>query len=322
MVETPASSEQELFATPADDGLRLDAVLAKRLGVSRGEAHQLIVDGRVAVSSGAAARPSLTVREGVAITVAAAPSEEAEEEVVEEPRVVYQDELMAVVDKPAGLVVHPAPGHRGKTLADVVRGWVGPWSAVAGDDRPGIVHRLDRGTSGLMVLARTDAAHLHLSQQLRARTMGREYWALARGHFREDRGRIDAAVGRDPAQPRRMAVTGDGREAATEFFVLERLSEHTSLRLRLLSGRTHQIRVHLAYIGRPLVGDGLYGPGGDRGRPALHAAMLHLRHPGTEREMVFCSPLPLDLQALRRSLGGNGEEAAAYPWTMIPGAIG
>ncbi len=243
------------------------------------------------------------------------------EEAVDEPRLVYQDELIAVVDKPAGLVVHPAPGHRGKTLADIVREWGGPWSEVAGRERPGIVHRLDRGTSGLMVLARTDTAHVELSQQLRARTMGREYWALVRGHFREARGRIDAAVGRDPAQPRRMAVTGGGREAATEFFVLERFADQTSIRLRLLSGRTHQIRVHLAYIGRPLVGDGLYGHGGDRSRPALHAAMLHLRHPGSGREMVFCSRLPADLEKLRLSLGGSPEATTAYPWSVSPGAM-
>ncbi len=321
MVEPFEMALHELVATEEDDGLRLDAVLARRLGIGRGEAHQLILEGRVAVAPGAAVKPSLTIREGAAITIAPAPGAAEVEEAVDEPRLVYQDELIAVVDKPAGLVVHPAPGHRGKTLADIVREWGGPWSEVAGRERPGIVHRLDRGTSGLMVLARTDTAHVELSQQLRARTMGREYWALVRGHFREARGRIDAAVGRDPAQPRRMAVTGGGREAATEFFVLERFADQTSIRLRLLSGRTHQIRVHLAYIGRPLVADGLYGQGGDRSRPALHAAMLHLRHPGSGREMVFCSRLPADLEKLRLSLGGSPEATAAYPWSVSPGAI-
>jgi len=265
-------------------------------------------------------RPSQALRPGDRISV----TEQVPPTVAELPhqdvRLVYEDEIVVVVDKPAGMVVHPGPGHREGTLAQLVQSWGGTWSKAGGEERAGIVHRLDRGTSGLLVLARTEEAHRALAGQLRTRTMGREYWGLAEGGFREHRGRIEAALGRDPKRPRRMAVSTGGREAATEFTVLERWPGHTALQLRLLSGRTHQIRVHLAYIGRPLVGDGLYGGASARGsaRPALHAAMLHLRHPGDGRAMEFVSPLPADLEALRIQLGAPSGSQAVWPWKLLP----
>ena len=307
---------------PQEAGVRLDSFLAARLGSGRARAHQLVSAGLVRVGGVVVTRPSSQLPEGATVAVAELPPASPVAPATSPLRLVYQDDLIAVVDKPVGMVVHPAPAHHGTTLADVVREWEGPWSSLGGPERPGIVHRLDRGTSGLLVLARTDAAHRELSQQLQSRALGREYWALAAGAFREDRGRIEAAVGRDRARPRRMSVTADGRDAATEFFVLERLPEHTAIRLRLLSGRTHQIRVHLAYIGHPLAGDSLYSGSHDISRrPALHAAMLHLRHPGSGREMTFCSPLPEDLESLRRQLGADPDSQATWPWSELDGAL-
>jgi 23S rRNA pseudouridine1911/1915/1917 synthase len=320
-----AMADPDVYVVQEEEaGSRLDSFLATRLGGGRHQAQLLVRGGLVKVDDEVAPRTSTNLRHGATVEVTRV--EVASQAPVEgggaSPRLLYQDDLIAVVDKPAGMVVHPAPSHHGSTLADVVRGWDGPWSLAGGPERPGIVHRLDRGTSGLLVLARTEQAHLELSRQLQSRALGREYWALARGAFKEDRGRIDAAVGRDRQRPRRMSVTGDGRDAATEFSVLERLPQHTALRLRLLSGRTHQIRVHLAYIGRPLEGDPLYGsPQSVAGRPALHAAMLHLRHPGSGIEMIFCSPLPDDLELLRHQLGGAPEQLAAWPWRELGTAL-
>ncbi len=298
---------------------RLDSFLAERLGSGRTTARRLILDGLVTVDDATVIRPSTPLLPGMEVTVGDRPAPEPTVPGTP-PRVVYGDDSIVVVDKPPGMVVHPAPGHSGSTLVDTLAGIGGEWSSQGGSERPGIVHRLDRGTSGLLVLARTDQAHESLSEQLRARTMGREYWALVDGGFEEERGRVDAPIGRDRQQRRRMAVSGDGRAAGTEFFVLERLPQHTALRLRLLSGRTHQIRVHLAYIGHPVLGDAVYGARGSTvARPALHAAMLHVRHPVDGREMVFCSPLPADLELLRQQLGGA--PARTWPWSDIPGAV-
>jgi len=265
-------------------------------------------------------RPSHLVRPGDLVSLREEEHLPAPERQPGELRLLYQDDFLAVVDKPAGMVVHPGPGHREGTLAQLVQAWGGPWSLSGGAERAGIVHRLDRGTSGLLVLARSEEAHRHLARQLRTRTMGREYWALVEGEFREDHGRIDAALGRDPKRPRRMGVGASGRQAVTEFSVLERLPQHTALRLRLLTGRTHQIRVHLAYIGRPIVGDSLYGASGREGssRPALHAALLHLIHPQDAREMVFVSPLPPDLVALRLQLGAAPGGELIWPGQALP----
>jgi len=311
-------------ANPAEAGVRLDVFLSARLGGTRAHVQQLVREGLVLLNGRAVQRPSRGIRLGDLVAVAAEVPQAEPPPPLEEARRVYEDQVLVVVDKPAGMVVHPAPGHRDGTLAQLVQSWGGPWSTAAGRDRAGIVHRLDRGTSGLLVLARTEEAHRALARQLRSRTMGREYWALAEGQFREDRGRIEAALGRDPRRPRRMAVGAGGREAATEFTVLERLPQHTALQLRLLTGRTHQIRVHLAYIGRPLAGDGLYGTASARGsaRPALHAAMLHFRHPVDGREMAFVSPLPDDLEALRRDVGAPPGSRAAWPWQALPSTLG
>jgi 23S rRNA pseudouridine1911/1915/1917 synthase len=214
--------------------------------------------------------------------------------------VVYEDEWLAVVDKPAGLVVHPAAGHRGDTLVDALLARGTTWSLLGGAERAGIVHRLDRDTSGLLVVAKTEAAHRELAEQLRTRTLGRTYWAMVHGGFREDTGTIEAPIGRDPRDRKRMAVVDGGREAVTDFRVVERLGDQTVLKVTLRTGRTHQIRVHLAYIGHAVIGDAVYGRAERRlGRPALHAMRLTFAHPDDGGTRVYESPVPPDLVAFR-----------------------
>ncbi len=212
-------------------------------------------------------------------------------------RVVHLDEWLAVVDKPAGLVVHPAPSHRGPTLVDelgeILGGGVDP-------ERPGIVHRLDKGTSGLLVVARDDATHAALQERVRRREIERAYLALARGRLPSRTGTIDAPIGRAARQRTRMAVSGAAsRQARTHFTVLELLGAETYLEARLDTGRTHQIRAHLAAIGHPLAGDTTYG--GERKydleRQFLHAHRLAFVHPASGEEMSFDSELPADLAA-------------------------
>ena len=287
---------------PAATAPRLDLWLVRERGCSRSAARALIDAGAVRVD-GRRGRPGQRVGAGAVVEVldvtAPAPPRH---DVAEAPelRIVHEDEWLAVVDKPAGLVVHPAPGHPAGTLADALRRRSDTWSTAGGEDRPGIVHRLDRFTSGLIVVAKTEAAHRALAAQLASRTLGRAYWTLVWGSVAEATGEIDAPIGRDPRHRRRMAVVDGGRAARSDFHVVERLVQATVLDVSLHSGRTHQIRVHLAWVGRPVVGDPLYGRRDDphRGRPALHARRLRLVHPADGGERVFESPLPDDLVAL------------------------
>lgn len=290
---------------PRDPGIRLDLWLAEQRGISRSAARQLVEAGCVEVH-GRPGRVGQRVRDGHAVHVTEpppAPPPPPKPAALPPPalRIVYEDERIAVIDKPAGLVVHPAPGHPDGTLADALRARGDTWSVAGGAERPGIVHRLDRFTSGLLVVAKTEAAHHALASQLASRTLGRTYWALAWGGFSEDAGRIEAPIARDPRDRKRMNVVDGGRDATTEFAVLERLPQATALEVALRTGRTHQIRVHLAHIGRNVVGDPAYGRRGDphAGRPALHALRLRLRYPGTGEPMEFEAPLPEDLVALR-----------------------
>jgi 23S rRNA pseudouridine1911/1915/1917 synthase len=215
--------------------------------------------------------------------------------------IVHEDEWLLVVDKPAGLVVHPAPGYSGTTLVDRLAGIAGG----SDPERPGIVHRLDKDTSGLLVVARTEDAHAALAAQVAAREVVREYLALVEGHVPSREGTIDAPIGRSHRDPGRMAVAGRGhREARTHFRVLELLPGDTLVEVRLETGRTHQIRAHFAAIGHPVVGDPTYGTDGRHGlrRQFLHSHRLSFRHPGTDHEATFESPLPDDLEkALSRA---------------------
>jgi len=218
------------------------------------------------------------------------------------PRVVFADEWLAVVEKPAGLVVHAAPGHRGETLVDALGPLLG-----GGEDpvRPGIVHRLDKDTSGLMLVARTDECHRRLSRSIAERRVERRYLALVEGHPRSRSGTIDAPLGRDHRAPERRAVGGRGARAArTHFRVLETYADDTLIEARLETGRTHQIRAHFAAIGHPVSGDPRYGHARRHGleRQFLHSAALRFRHPMTGAELEFESELPEDLADLLQSL--------------------
>ena len=213
--------------------------------------------------------------------------------------VVYADDDLVVTDKPAGMVVHPAPGHETGTLVHALLGLGGEWSAAGGETRPGIVHRLDKGTSGLIVAARNDVSHRALAAQLSNRTLSRTYLAIVQGRVKGDSGELEGPIGRHPRERKRMAVVAGGRFARTRYQVVERRRTHTLLRCELDTGRTHQIRVHLAAIGHPVAGDTEYGgrePGVER--PMLHAWRLRLRHPRTGVEMSFEAAPPADFDEL------------------------
>jgi 23S rRNA pseudouridine1911/1915/1917 synthase len=287
-----------LRVSEEDAGARLDAFLAGPLG-SRARAARAIAEGRVRVDGQAAAK-SHAVRAGELIEVAEA-EQDADEEAPPAPfSVVYEDEHLLVVDKPAGVVVHPGRGRPTGTLAQALAGL-----AAGGDpERPGIVHRLDRETSGLLVVARSDAVHEALREQIRKRAVRREYLALVIGRPESRTGTIDAAIGRDRhARTRVSTETDEPRHARTHFELERALPEASLLRVTLETGRTHQIRVHLAAIGLPVAGDPEYGvPAYGLERQFLHAARLVFTHPVTGKTVDVSSPLPEDLQtALERA---------------------
>ena len=211
--------------------------------------------------------------------------------------VVYEDADVVVINKPAGMVVHPAPGHYSGTLVHALLGLGGEWSAAGGETRPGIVHRLDKGTSGLIVAARNDVSHRALSAQLSDRSLSRTYLAIVRGRVKDAAGELEGPIGRHPRERKRMSVVAGGRFARTRYEVVEKKQSHTLLRCDLDTGRTHQIRVHLAALGHPVAGDAEYG-GGEPGaeRPMLHAWRLRFRRPRTGAEMKFEASPPADFQ--------------------------
>jgi 23S rRNA pseudouridine1911/1915/1917 synthase len=294
---------------------RIDAYLAERLADhSRSRVSQLLGDGRVLVN-GAVPRKSYRPVAGdvIEVTVPAAVSGEIAAESIP-LHIQHEDADLLVIDKPAGLVVHPAPGHRGGTLVNALLHHVQDLSGIGGVLRPGIVHRLDKDTSGLMLVAKNDVTHRALSTALKQRQVSRIYMAAAWGHLTAEDITVDAPIGRARNDRKRMAVMAEGRSAVTRLHRLERWVAADLLRVELESGRTHQIRVHLAHIGHPVVGDRTYGPkavrgisGRDRawaaelsrrvGRQFLHAAELRFVHPGTGEALRFESALPPDLAA-------------------------
>jgi len=290
----------------AEAGSRLDRALATRREIaSRSLAERLLREGAVRVN-GAVLPKSHKLEAGSVVEVELPAGAAATPEPVSVP-ILYEDEHLVVLDKPAGLAVHPGAGARTGTLV----GQLLSLGAVGGPDpeRPGVVHRLDRDTSGVLVIARSERAHAALQETIRRREVERRYFALVRGHPRSRTGRIDAPIGRDRRDPTRRSLdTDEPREAVTHFELRESTSEHTLLEVRLETGRTHQIRVHLGAIGLPVSGDPQYGVAGDLGleRQFLHAHRLRFRHPITGAEVDVSSKLPADLDAaLEKARSGS-----------------
>ncbi len=302
---------------------RVDIAVAGVAGISRAHAQRLIGDGRATVD-GRSRRASdrLAGGELIRVELDAVPDERLEPESIP-LSIAYEDETLVVIDKPAGLVVHPSAGHPSGTLVNALLGLAQsrgiPLPTIAGVARPGIVHRLDKDTSGLIVIALTDAAHAALTGQFAARSVDKEYLALVRGAPPALRGRVEAPIGRDPRDRQRMAVVAGGREAATEYEVIGSDGDHALLALRPLTGRTHQLRAHLAYLGLPIVGDLRYGggegPGGLR-RQFLHAARLGFVRPSDGARLAAWSGLPADLAT---SLEAS---ALQVPAGRLPDGIG
>jgi len=305
-----APSSVHLVAADADAGLRLDQFLARHLPeASRSQIQRWIRDGHVALSRGLA-KPSLEVHAGLTadVTIPAATASPLVPEALPLD-VLYDDGDVAVVNKPAGMVVHPAAGHDVGTLVNALLHHVSGLSGVGGRERPGIVHRLDRGTSGVMVIAKHDAAHRHLARQFHDRTVIKEYLALVWGTPRAGE-TIARPIGRDPRHRQKMSTRARrARSATTQIVDVEPLGGVSLIRVRIGTGRTHQIRVHLSEAGHPVAGDALYGgarkrapgrlaPAGRLGRPFLHAARLAFAHPRDERPLSFDAPLPDDLTEL------------------------
>lgn len=288
----------ELYSDSSDAGERLDRYLARELpDLSRSAIQRLIESGGVRVG-GESLPKSYRLRGGEDISVE--PELPRETAVLPERiplDIVYEDADLLVVNKPKGMVVHPAPGNESGTLVNALLAHCGDsLSGVGGEKRPGIVHRIDKDTSGLLVVAKNDLAHAGLSAQLAVHSMERKYEAVAYGSFSELDGTVDAPIGRHPVDRKKMAVTErHSRHAVTHYHVIEPLRGFTHLELRLETGRTHQIRVHMAYIGHPLAGDETYGP--RKGIASLNGQCLHARtlgfvHPRTGEKLCFTSPLP------------------------------
>ena len=317
------SDTSEIIATPEDSGQRIDKFLAGRLNeLSRSRVQALIDQGHIHCN-GAPADASAKVKAGQIFTIIipeTEPSHILPQDIA--LNIIYEDAHLLVINKPAGMTVHPAPGHPDMTLVNALLAHCGSsLSGIGGVARPGIVHRIDKDTSGLLVVAKHDSAHHKLSEQLSTRTLGRTYLALVWGIPKKASGTITGNLGRSPSNRQKMAVVrSGGKEAVTHYKTLETFHDKiTLIECKLETGRTHQIRVHCAHLGHPLVGDQTYGQstqsrlngGGYKSlnpearstllafeRQALHALKLHLIHPESEKEMEFSCPLPDDMQTL------------------------
>ncbi len=305
-------TRRSLLVEAEEEGERLDRLLSRRLELSRNRIQQLVSEGRVWVDD-QECRKAHRVSPGERIRVEVPPPRPLSDRPQDLPLdVVYEDEDLLVVNKAAGMVVHPARGHPDGTLVNALLHHVGDLPGIGGRLRPGIVHRLDRDTSGLLVVAKTEEAHHGLSEALRARTVRRLYRTVTWGHLPREELTVDAPIGRDPSERTRMAVVEGGRRAITRVRVRERWPAAELLDVALGTGRTHQIRVHLRHLGHPVVGDGVYGPGWERGmggearrwaqelarrvpRQFLHAATLAFSHPRSGERLRFQAPLPPDL---------------------------
>ena len=297
---------RELTAATEHAGVRLDAFLSADGALTRSQAARLIAEGRVRVNGKPAAK-SARLSGGETVTVDVPQLRETALPPQDIPLdVVYEDDDVIVVNKPTGLVVHPAPGHPDGTLVNALLHHCGDsLSGIGGEKRPGIVHRIDRDTSGLIIAAKNDAAHLALSAQLKDHSLSRTYECLVTGNMKQDSGTVDAPIGRSSADRKKMAVVPTGRRAVTHWEVVARYPGVTHLRCRLETGRTHQIRVHMAYIGHPILGDTVYGakkPVPGLTGQCLHAAGLRFVHPRTGEPVELHCPLPPEFTAMLQKL--------------------
>ena len=290
------------------DGERLDAFLSRSAeGLSRSAAQKLIADGNVRLN-GSPARKNHRLRVGDSVELTIPELREVDIAPKQMPLdIVYEDEDVAVINKPKGLVVHPAAGHQDDTLVNGLLYAMGDsLSGINGELRPGIVHRIDKDTSGLLAIAKNDLAHTVLASQLKDHSMARTYEAVVCGSFKEDRGTVDAPIGRHPTDRKKMCVTQrNSKNAVTHWEVVERFRGYTHIRCRLETGRTHQIRVHMAYIGHPILGDTVYGhkkPELGQDSQCLHAGALCFRHPRDGRPVMVFAPLPDYFQSVLEKL--------------------
>jgi len=304
---------------------RIDRLLADESGLSRSYVQKLITEGHV-TTNGEPIKANESVVIGQVVELDIPEPKPLELEAEDIPiSVVYEDDDLLIVDKASGLVVHPAPGHAGGTLVNALLARGTEYGGIAGVQRPGIVHRLDRDTSGLLMVAKNDKAQASLMSQLKARSIKKTYLALAQGAVAATAGRIEAPIGRDPHHRTRMAVVPDGREAITGYRVRERLPGWTLLELDLITGRTHQIRVHLQAIGHPIAGDPVYGSGTSRRGPDgmerlfLHSWRIELKAPGDGHVIVATAPLPPELEVVLEGLRAMeaGLPRAAGPFAEL-----
>jgi 23S rRNA pseudouridine1911/1915/1917 synthase len=282
---------------------RLDRYLAEQCQISRSYAQKLISEGKVTVNNRPArASQKLNAGDKVAATIPPpSPLSLAPEAIP--LQVVYEDSDLIVVDKPAGLLVHPAAGHRSGTLVNAILARCPDLGEINGTIRPGIVHRLDKDTSGLMMVAKNNAAQMSLSRQIKQRSIKKGYLALVRGHLSPQRGAIEAPIGRHPKDRKRMAVVSGGREARTEYRVIKYFDDYTLVEAMPETGRTHQIRVHFSAIGHPIFGDHIYGKKSPLlGRQFLHAHRLGFRLPSSGKYVEFRAELPIDLEEVLKQL--------------------
>lgn len=302
--------QKETLYEAQGDGRRLDVLLSEATGLTRSRIAVLMeeglctLDGTIQRKAGAKARPG---QHAVLTVPAPKPATPQAENIPLD--ILYQDDDLAVVVKPCGMVVHPAAGNEDGTLVNALLHHLDSLGGIGGELRPGIVHRLDKDTSGLLLVAKNDAAQLALSQQLHDRAMEKHYRALVDGLFKEDAGRVDAPIARSKKDRKKMAVDPEGREALTDWQVLARGRGVTLLDVHILTGRTHQIRVHMKHLGHPVCGDPIYGSsrGAKVPRLMLHAYSLSFTHPATGQRMTFTAPLP---EAFLQGLQRNGVEAA------------
>lgn len=307
-----AAAEGRHTFVGGEDAPRLDVLVASQLDLSRNHAATLIANGHVVVN-GRRERASYRARPGETIVVDLPPP--PDRDIVGESipiEIVFEDEDLLIVNKAAGMVVHPAPGNWTGTLVNALKGRGGPLSEGTGEGREGIVHRLDKQTSGLLLVAKSDRAHRVLGEALQARRINRRYATVSWGHIEGDRISVDKPLARDPRDRTRVAVVAEGRPAKTDFVRLARFESVDLLRAHLHTGRTHQIRVHLSSIGHPVIGDDTYGGGGGRrlvGLPPqrhfLHAAWLGFTHPLSGQQLEFRAPLPEDLARSLAMVAGD-----------------